>query len=550
MLDESAPVVQPQIDDRPFRPDGAVLRAFYRSNASVRFIIGPVGSGKTRTMFMAAMRHAREAYPDRRGKRKTRWLVVRNTYPQLEESTQKDWDQAFSEPFDNPETLGKWRGKMPAKWIAKFDDVEAEFIFMAFPDLESIKQAKSMQLTGVIFHEMRYLSQDVVTNLIERTGRYPAKQDIAHNFPEGTPMEDMAPKWYGALGDTNMPDQTHFLTVWAGIQAIPAWVPFEDRAAWIKPEGYEIYRQPPGLLPVYNAAGDLIDYKANPKAENLTWLPGGTKYYLSKKSGKRAYVKSQLCNEPIAERSGEPVHGDYVDERHYRDEEFPPTEEKPIIIGVDLGNCFAAEFMQNHNGCNVFFDELFLKAVSTKQAGQKLKQYIADNYPKHWAMTSADPTRLHPGVIIYCASDGGWKNSHNDDLKSHIQILGGIGIQVFIAPGSSRAANCKAAMDSALTRFPMGRPGLLLGNKATMLRTGLESGYVWATAKVQAGSDTLRDTVVKSDYSHPVEAAQHALLGAGEGVTMFALDTHAGPKDTMNHVDVFNRGNRIDVFSR
>ena len=62
------------------------LSRFHRSDAFVRAVRGPVGSGKSTAMSWEIMRRAREQKPAPNGKRRTRWAVVRNTYRELKDS--------------------------------------------------------------------------------------------------------------------------------------------------------------------------------------------------------------------------------------------------------------------------------------------------------------------------------------------------------------------------------------------------------------------------------------------------------------------------------
>ncbi len=52
------------------------LTAFHRSDAFVRGVRGPVGSGKSTGMSWEIMRRAREQKPAPDGKRKSRWATI------------------------------------------------------------------------------------------------------------------------------------------------------------------------------------------------------------------------------------------------------------------------------------------------------------------------------------------------------------------------------------------------------------------------------------------------------------------------------------------
>lgn len=75
--------------DFRYRPPGATAREFMLSKAYVRGIRGPVGSGKSTLCCAEIMRRASEQRPGSDGIRRTRWVVVRNTQPELKTTTIK-----------------------------------------------------------------------------------------------------------------------------------------------------------------------------------------------------------------------------------------------------------------------------------------------------------------------------------------------------------------------------------------------------------------------------------------------------------------------------
>ena len=64
-------------------------KMFHRSNAFVRGLMGPVGSGKSVCCVMELLRRAMEQEADESGVRRTRWAIIRNTYPELKATTIK-----------------------------------------------------------------------------------------------------------------------------------------------------------------------------------------------------------------------------------------------------------------------------------------------------------------------------------------------------------------------------------------------------------------------------------------------------------------------------
>src|SRR5665213_3646572 len=75
-----------------YEPDGAALTQYLMSNNKVDIIQGPIGSGKTNAMFRRLGRHAMQQAPSPRdGLRRTRWAIVRSTFPELKRTTIPTW---------------------------------------------------------------------------------------------------------------------------------------------------------------------------------------------------------------------------------------------------------------------------------------------------------------------------------------------------------------------------------------------------------------------------------------------------------------------------
>lgn len=76
-----------------YRPPGKVARAFMHSTAFFRGLMGPFGSGKSTVCVMEILKRAKAQKPGPDGIRRSRWAVIRNTYPELKTTTIKTWHQ-------------------------------------------------------------------------------------------------------------------------------------------------------------------------------------------------------------------------------------------------------------------------------------------------------------------------------------------------------------------------------------------------------------------------------------------------------------------------
>lgn len=159
------------------------LSRFMDSSAFVRCVVGPVGSGKSSACVMEIPRRAIEQKPGPDGKRRTRWLVIRNTYPELRDTTRKTFEQWV------PAELGKWN-EQQFTFRMKFNDVEAEVLFRALDRPEDVKKLLSLELTGAYINEAREVPKSVFDLVQSRVGRYPSKAQGG-------------PTWFGVWLDTN-----------------------------------------------------------------------------------------------------------------------------------------------------------------------------------------------------------------------------------------------------------------------------------------------------------------------------------------------------------
>lgn len=267
--------------------------------------MGPFGSGKSVACCVEIMRRGREQAPNAEGVRKTRWAVVRNTYPDLKNTTVKTWKDWWGESF------GPFNNVAPFVHHMRYDlndgtKVDCEVIFLAMDDEKDAKKFLSLEVTGIYFNEVRELKKEVIDAGDARVGRYPS-------------MKDGGPTWYGVIADTNYPDEDHWLYTMSEVE---------------RPEGWEFYHQPGGVC---------WDDKAekwvhNEAAENIKNLPAG--YYTDMMSGKN----QEWITVYLAAQFGRlPTEGAYyaadmmLAERERRIGLFIPDAKSPVHTFWDIG---------------------------------------------------------------------------------------------------------------------------------------------------------------------------------------------------------------------
>lgn len=458
-------------------PRYPVLNAFIRSRADVSFIRGPLGSGKTTGAVDRLLLQMKEQKPNADGIRFTRWLAVRNTYPDLTGTTIKDFLSVF-------EKLGHMRygGLEPPNFHAQFrlDDgtrVDAEVIFLALDRDDSIKKLKGYQVTGVWFNELSEISKSIFEMADLRHGRYPS--DI-HGGVRCT--------WHGMLGDTNSYDESHWLAE------------FEKNP----PHGYECHVQPGGVIETgeVDASGRKV-YAVNPKAENLHGLESD--YYSRGMRGKdQMWIQVMLANKHGFLLKGVPVHPRFSQDIHVVPT-IAPMSQYPIDIGFDFGRTPACTMGQDwrHIGRYVALRSISSFNMSATLFAPEVKRVLEKDFSGYAVRAWGDPS-----------GDSGDQATEQTALK----VVRAHGIPIQAAPSNEPTLR-RAALDNPLTRLCVdGRPAYLASKAGCgELIRALAGGFHFRELQVSGPKKRYAEAPEKNDDSHIAEAEEYRLLGCGEG---------------------------------
>lgn len=451
-----------------YDPPGPVAKAFLNSNAFVRGIMGPFGSGKSTACVMDIVGRARQQKPGPSGLGCTRWAVIRNTYPELRTTTMKTWHQWV------PDTLGRWQSEGPPTHLIKTNDMSLELIFVALDRPDDVKKLLSMELTGAWINEAREIPKTILDGLTGRAGRYP-------------PAVDGGCTWRGVIMDTNPCDMDHWYYKLAE----------EDR-----PEEFEFFHQPSGL---------------DPAAENLMWLDQdehtcryalddprriekGRGYYKRLCSGKKEdWIKVYVRSEYGFVSDGKPVYDQYYDNLHIRDHEFNPHW--PLDIGMDFGLTPAAVIGQRTpQGQDRILSEVVATRLGATSFAIEVKEHLARNYPGHTiGNVTGDP-----------AGEGGG----NDD-QSVFKLMAAQGLIAFPASTNDPSIRIEA-VNSKMKTLIEGQPGLVVHSRCKQLRKACAGGYHYRRVKL-ATELKFEEKPYKNMSSHVAEALQYYELGLGGG---------------------------------
>ena len=444
------------------------LSNFHRSDAFMRGVRGPVGSGKSTAMCWEIMRRAREQKPGPDGIRRSRWAVVRNTYRELKDTTLKTWLDWFSEDDFGPFARGDMAHRI------RIEDLDTEILFRALDRPIDAKKVLSLELTGAWANEARELPKGIIDALGDRTGRYPS---IRHG----------GCTWRGVMMDTNAPDDDHW---WYRLA--------EDE----RPKGWDFFSQPPGL----NESDGI--WRTNPKAENLKNLEN--LYYETRAGGKsRDYVLVYYCNQYGFVQEGKPIYPEYVDHVHCAEEALEAIAGLTIYVGIDFGLTPAAVFGQRTvTGQWRWIDELVTEDIGAVRFAELLGPLMRHRYAGYEFEIYGDP-----------AGD----DRAQTDETTPFEILNARSIPAMPAPSNNPVIR-REAVAIALSRMIDGQPGLVISPTCRVTRKGMAGAYHYKRVQV-VGEERYHDKPNKNRYSHPCEAAQYMMLGAGEGETVIPTAT-------------------------
>lgn len=466
-----------------YKAQGATLEAYGNSTAFVQVIMGPLGAGKTIASSFKLLKLICSQRANKNGVRKSRWLVTRNTYPDLVGTTIRDWRAVV------PQGTGTFTFGHPPEHKLDFDlpdgtRVQAEVLFVALDRPDDVRKLRGFQLTGAWMNEMKEQPKAIFDMLTTRVDRYPAPGSSS---------------WVGVFGDTNAWDNDHWLENLRELQRMGAL------------EGYEFFIQPGGVI----KRGDK--WVVNPEAENLAVLKPD--YYERIIPGKKEdWIRVNLANQIGLSFDGKPVHPDYSDSTHTATEILQPVPGL-INVGIDFGLTPAAVFWQRQS-TGVWFglEEIVVNDGDAKVLADEIKVKCAELI-----------NRCPGGLTFVYRGDPSGDSRVQTDSNTPFQILRANGISAI--PCSTNDAELRrGALDRPLTRLINGKPGLQLSPSMKNLRKALAGGYHYARVQI-AGDERYRDVPVKDMHSHIAEAAEYGLLDAGEhGVVNTGMPARPAPQ--------------------
>lgn len=335
-LDEADLDREPLPPARELKRIGPVMDRMIASRAFIVGGMGPVGSGKTIGFSIKFQHHAakQKGRINSQGQliRKSRYVFIRDTYPNLDRNTIPSWNKVV------PKRIGRYVASSPRvhqfsmtlkrdghlldRSAKAIDIAQVEIEFRAIGDQTVEDALRGLEATAALVNEADRTHPDIITFLAGRVGRFNDMDPDLVVDPfialdlNGCDDENWTHK---VLVEQKLPDD-----VMRAVREISG-----DRAL------VEYCEQPPAILEGPEVPGGWM---VNPKAENLENLPAGyyeRQYAFAKMRGNQTYIDRMLRSKFTPPLQGRSVFPEYLEHAHSG--EFEAVPGFPLLIFADQG---------------------------------------------------------------------------------------------------------------------------------------------------------------------------------------------------------------------
>jgi hypothetical protein len=412
------------------------------------WILGPVGSGKTTGILFKLIYMAQLQAPSPRdGIRRTRAVVVRNTFPQLRDTTIPSFNYWFKDG-----QAGTWQATKNI-FVLKFGDVECEVLFRALDTADDVARVLSLEVTFAVLDEFVQIKKEIVEALAARCGRYP-------------PQIDGGASNWGMWGSSNTGDEDSW------------WYEYLiDPKSGQLPNNVKLFVQPSGFTP---------------EAENTDNLPGKRKYYTNLREGKSdEWVRQFIEVQWGYSLDGQPVFPMFNRDIHVAKHALKPNPHLPLVIGFDPGIGGSALIIgqEDLHGRLMIFDELIQRDMGAARIiSERLKPLLRVKYPNFKPVIAPDPAAANRAQAD--------ERTVIDEFKRHFEVQ---------YDTNNTLTPRLEAMEYYMTRLTDVGPALLIDPSCKTIIRALGGGYRYA---ISSKGNTAA-TPDKNEFSHPADACMY-----------------------------------------
>lgn len=425
---------------------------FHKDRQSrVKLLIGPFATGKSSSAGYDLIEIASKCVlPNSEGVRKSRFAVIRNTYPELRDTTIKTYFDWFP-----PEVFGSYN-TTDKTYKIKIEDREIEIIFKALDSPKDIRDLLSLELTGAHCDEARELHQDVIKGLLGRVGRYPSTKSYNGKNPFITPPQ--------VVLTTNYPSTQHWL--------------YRDFVS-DRIDGYTIYEQS--------------------QEENKHNLRPGYYEDLEKDYANRPdLLKTLVRGEWGVTVLGKQVYPEFKRAIHVSKTTLKPVAPEQIIVGWDNTGLTPAIVLTyvSHTGQWKIFKEFTWDEAGIMDATEEMIVWCNMN--------------LHEKCTYWHIGDPAGSQGRDSTKKTPAQYIREkakeYGWSISIEKGIQTFKIRRESVAERLNKLINGEPALIIDPSCTMLIDGFDGGYAH---KEIGNSGVYKTDPDKNEYSHIHDAIQY-----------------------------------------
>ena len=343
---------------------------------------------------------------------------------------------------------------MPYTHNIKRADLELEVIFLALDRPEDVKKLLSLELTGIWINEAREIPKSIIDACTMRVGRFPS-------------MKDGGCTWTGVIADTNAPEEDHWWPIMSGEVPIPDHISKEEAKMLVKPDNWQFFTQPAGMVETKDTDGTVTGYEPNKLAENKNNMRKD--YYPNIVMGKtKSWIDVYVMNRLGSIKDGKPVYPMFAPDVHVAKEEIPVAAGLPVYIGLDFGLTPAGVMAQKVRGRWLILQEIVAFDMGIVKFTEVLRQEISTRYSQSEVIIFGDPA-------------GDFRAQ--TDESTPFQILRGAGLNARPAPSNDVSLRLES-VSAPLGRMVDGSSGLLIDPRCRTIIKGFEGGYQYRRMQV------------------------------------------------------------------
>lgn len=429
---------------------GPIARRFHADITSrVKLLIGPFGTGKTSSAAFELIDLASNRVLPTKGKKRSRFAVVRNTYPELRDTTIKSYLDWFPPLF-----FGTYNVQNKT-YRLEYEDREIEIIFKALDSPQDVRDLLSLELTGAHVDEAREIHEDVFKGLLGRVGRFPSVKDTAGRNPYIAPPQ--------VILTTNYPSTEHWL--YRDFVGAPI-------------EGYAIYQQ---------------GQEENKHNLRPNYYEDLERDYANRSDLLRTLVRGEWG---VTVR-GKLVYPEFRRDFHVSTSPLMPTRPVEVIRGWDNTGLSPAIVLTyiNATGQWLIFKEFCFSDTGIMDATEAMILWCNQNLPEGCTYKDyADPA-------------GTTRDSTKMSPADYIRKVGNeYGIGINLIDGIQTFKTRRESVAGRLTKVINGQPAMLIDPSCTRIIDGFDGGYSY---KEIGNSGVYQTEPQKNEYSHIHDAVQY-----------------------------------------